>query len=178
MEIREIKSRIKKVKCTRNHKINNSLGVYDAYKYIRKNKWFDIGRALTEKEFYKIVRLVNEELAELIVKGISVRLPNNMGTLELRKRKTIQSIVNGKLVTNLPIDWDSTLELWAIDEEAMNNRTLVRCENKDVYLVHYRRKDAKYKNKSFYKFSTNRQLKHMVTDNIKKGIIDSFLLYD
>ena len=48
---------------SRNHKITNSLGVYDAYKYIRKNKWLDIGRPLKEKEFYRIIREVNKLLA-------------------------------------------------------------------------------------------------------------------
>jgi hypothetical protein len=43
----------------RYYKVNNSLGVYDAYKWIRKNKWFNIGRPLKEHEFYSIIRKVN-----------------------------------------------------------------------------------------------------------------------
>ena len=42
------KSSIQHLQDNRNHKITNSLGVYDSYKYIRKNKWLDIGRPLTE----------------------------------------------------------------------------------------------------------------------------------
>jgi len=41
-----------------------------------------------------------------------------MGTLEVRKRPTRVAIVDGKLVTNLPIDWDATLKLWYEDEES------------------------------------------------------------
>jgi len=119
MNLRELKSRIKKVKCTRKHTIKNSLGVYDAYKYIRKNKWFDIGRPLTENEFYTIIRNVNKTIADFISMGSSVKLPNLMGTLEVRKRQTHVCIKDGKLVSNLPIDWDKTIELWATDEESL-----------------------------------------------------------
>jgi len=42
-----------------------------------------------------------------------------MGKLELRKSLRRLDIVNGKLVTSLPIDWDRTLKLWA--EEGKSN---------------------------------------------------------
>jgi hypothetical protein len=32
-----------KVSGPRKHKARNSFGVYDSYKYIRKNKWMNIG---------------------------------------------------------------------------------------------------------------------------------------
>ena len=37
-----------KLKEHRIHKVNKSLGVYDAYKFLRKRKWIDIGQRLTE----------------------------------------------------------------------------------------------------------------------------------
>ena len=37
------------------HKIRNSIGIYDIYKMLRKNKWLNIGRPLTEHEFYTII---------------------------------------------------------------------------------------------------------------------------
>ena len=51
LELEDFLKEIKKVNQSRVHKVNNSLGVYDAYKWIRKNKWLNIGRALTEHEF-------------------------------------------------------------------------------------------------------------------------------
>ena len=47
---KEFKNKTQKVNESRKHKIRNSLGVYDAYKWLRKNKWLNIGRPLTEKE--------------------------------------------------------------------------------------------------------------------------------
>lgn len=41
-----------------------------------------------------------------------------MGRLEIRKYDASISYRNNKLVTNLPIDWDRTLKLWAEDEES------------------------------------------------------------
>jgi len=44
LHIREFKKAVRKVSETRKHRVNNSWGVYDAYKYIRRNKWFYIGK--------------------------------------------------------------------------------------------------------------------------------------
>ena len=81
----------------RNYKITNSWGVYDAYKAIRKNGWYDIGRPLKEHEFYAIIRRVNSLLAEEIIYGKPVVLPSQMGTIELRKYPKGVRFVNGKL---------------------------------------------------------------------------------
>lgn len=32
----------------RKHKVTNSVGIYSAYKWLRKRKWTDIGQRLTE----------------------------------------------------------------------------------------------------------------------------------
>ncbi len=161
---------------SRNHKITGSLGVYDAYKYIRKNKWFDIGRPLKEGEFYKIIRGVNNLLAAELMKGNQIKLPHKLGTLEIRKKPTRVAIVEGKLVNTLPIDWDATLKLWYEDKEAYENKTLVRIENEEVFKVYYNKKDANYNNKSFYEFKPNREIKRSLTKNAREGILDAFIL--
>ena len=44
----------------------------------------------------------------------------------LRKGDVYIGIGNdGKLKTNLPIDWNKTLELWYEDEESYKNKTLI-----------------------------------------------------
>ena len=111
----EFISNIKNVRGSRHHNVNGSLGVYSAYKFIRKNKWFNIGRPLTEKEFYSIIRTVNNYLAEELSNGKDINLPLKMGKLELRKKKARISIVDGKIKTNLPIDWSTTFKLWYED---------------------------------------------------------------
>ena len=63
---------ILKVDKPRVHKVSNSIGVYDAYKWIRKNNWLNIERPLKEKEFYLIIRNINKLIAENIVNGLDV----------------------------------------------------------------------------------------------------------
>ena len=174
--IEEFRKVILKLNEPRVHKVKNSLGVYDAYKYIRKNKWLDLPRPITEHEFYSIVRQVNNLLAETILSGGDIVLPHRLGTIELRKYDTRISICNGKLVTNLPIDWDRTLKLWSEDEEAYKERTLVKMEEKELFKVFYNKKTANYNNKSFMQFEVNRDLKRRLKQKIKAKAVDAFRL--
>ena len=173
----DFKSVIQGLQNTRTHKITNSLGVYDAYKYIRKNKWFDIGRPLTEHEFYQIIRRVNNYLAEELVNGNDITFPNRMGKLELRKRNSLPVIdKNGSLKVTYAIDWDSTLKLWYDDEEAFNSKTLVKLPERNIFRVKYNKDTANYNNKSFMEFQVNRDIKTRLKQKIKNNEIDAFNL--
>ena len=99
-----------------------------------------------------------------------------MGTIELRKISTYVNFKDGKLHSNLPIDWDRTLKLWCEDEEAYKSRTLIKMEEKEIFKVHYNKAKADYTNKSFYQFNANRELKKTLKRNIKEGRVDTFLL--
>lgn len=176
MDREEFLKEVRRLNDTRIHKVTGSIGVYQAYKYIRKNKWFDIERPLKEGEFYRIIRRVNEYLAEELMRGNEIKLPHRLGTLEIRKKPTRVRIVDGKLVTSLPIDWDATLKLWYDDEEAFHNKTLVRLENEEVFKVYYNKKDANYVNKSFYEFKPNREIQRNLAKRIREGTIDAYLL--
>lgn len=173
---KQFKKDILKLNEPRTHEIKGSLGVYDAYKYIRKNKWFNIGRPLTEHEFYSIIRRVNNYLAEALIDGEDITLPHKLGRIELRKYDTYTSLKGDKLVSNLPIDWDRTLKLWYEDEEAYKERTLVKVEEKEIFKVHYNRTKAEFNNKAFYQFEVNRDLKRRLKQQIKEGRIDAFKL--
>lgn len=154
-------------------KIRNSYGVYNAYKDIRKNKWFDIGRPLTEHEFYSIIRAINNILANDIANGVQITLPYKMGQLELRKSKRGVRLVKGKLKNSYPIDWDKTVKLWYEDREAKNNKILIRKESKYVYYIKYSKFKARYENQSFYEFALNRSIKLALKNNIKNNKIDA-----
>lgn len=172
----EFRKNVLKVSSPRIHRVRNSLGIYDAYKWVRKNKWLNIGRPVTEHEFYVIVRQVNNLIAENILNGEDIVLPHRLGTIELRKYNTKISIRDGKLITNLPIDWDRTLKLWSEDEEAYKDRTLVKMEEKEIFKVFYNKKSANYNNKSFMQFEVNRDLKRRLKQRIKSKAVDAFKL--
>lgn len=153
--------------------VRNSWGVYDAYKHIRKNKWYDIGRPLTEHEFYTIVRTVNNLLAEEIINGATVVFPWKMGKLELIKFEVGAFFEDGRLRVTYPVDWDETIRLWYRDEEARKDKALLRRENKYVYRVRYSKSGACYGNMVFYRFSLNRRIKRGLRPNIEQGKIDA-----
>ena len=174
---KDFKSAIQGLQNTRTHKVTNSLGSYDAYKYIRKNKWFNIGRPLTEHEFYQIIRRINNYLAEELINGNDVIFPNRMGKLELRKRNSLPIIdKNGNLKVTYAIDWDNTLKLWYEDEEAFNNKTLVRLPERNIFRIKYNKNTANYNNKSFIEFQVNRNIKVRLKQKIKNNEIDAFNL--
>lgn len=175
MDYQEFRNEIQKANDKRIHKVTGSLGSYDAYKWIRKNKWLDIERPLKEGEFYRIIRKINQYLAEELSNGHEIHLPHRLGVLELRKRPTRVEIVDNRLVTTLPIDWDATLKLWYEDEESYQNKTLVRLESEEVFKVYYNKTSANYINKSFYTFRPNKELKRNISKHAKEGTLDAFL---
>ena len=176
MNREEFVKEVRKLNDTRVHKVTGSLGSYDAFKYIRKNKWYDIPRPLKEGEFYRIIRRVNDYLAKELIKGNQIKLPHRLGTLEIRKKPSRISIVDGKLITNLPIDWNATLKLWYEDKEAFDDKILVRVENEEIFKVYYNKKDANYNNQSFYEFKPNREIQRSLTKQIREGNLDAYLL--
>ena len=150
----------------RKFKITNSVGVYDMYKTIRKNGWYNIGRPLKEHEFYTIVRSVNKLLAENFINGEPVVFPACMGRLELRKYPRGVSFVDGRLRNTYPIDWGNTRKLWAMDEEARKENILLRFEIPMVYHTRYCKEHANYRNKVFYQFRLLKKLRSRLKDNI------------
>lgn len=173
MDYQEFRVNTVKANTRKHAKVRGSYGVYDAYKHIRKNKWYDIGRPVKEHEFYSIVRKVNDLLADEIALGHTVTFPSRMGYLELRKIENGVSIVDGKLKVTYPINWDETLRLWFEDEEAKKEKTLVRDEDKYRYRVRYCKYDATYENKSFYQFDLNRFIRKKLKENIKSNKTDT-----
>lgn len=174
MEYNEFLKDIKKVSNERHHKVNNSYGSKDAFHYYRKIKPNNSKYVLTDCQYLKIIRLINDELRKSLIEGKDVLLPERMGRLELRKSKNSIKFVDGKLKTNLPVNWDATLKLWYDNPSSKNKKQLVRQETIETYRVYYNKNKANYNNKSFYEFSTNREIKVGLKKNIKLNKIDAF----
>lgn len=167
---------IKKVNESRIHKVKNSYGVYDGFKFYRRNRPKEHKYVLTESQYFSIIRKVNELLGEALINGIDINLPYRLGRLEVRKYEAKITINGKKVRTNLPIDWDRTLKLWYEDEESYKNKTLIKVEEKEIFKIYYNKIIADYTNKTFYQFDINRELKRRLKQNIKEGKIDAFLI--
>ena len=177
MDLEEFKKKTKKVSGPRKHRVTNSWGVKNYFRYYRKNRPKDKRFILEEGEFYKIVRLCNKEIRDILISGTPVVLPKNMGTLELIKKSRGAYFEDGKLKNNMPYDWNATLNLWYEDEEAYKNKTLLRIPETEVFSVRYNRRTAYYKNSLFYDFATNREFKLLLKEAVKEGKVESFILY-
>lgn len=174
MEEREFIKIAKKVTGPREHKITNSFGVYDAYKYYRKNKPKDKKYILSESQYFTIIRRINEYLKDTLYNGEDIVFPERMGKLEVRKREASFKKEGNKVKTNLPIDWDSTLKLWYEDPDSFKNKKLVRLVESEIFRIKYNKINANYNNKSFYQFSPNRELKIGLKSRIKNSNFDAF----
>lgn len=167
---------IKNIKGPRKHTISNSYGVYDGYKYYRKNKPKDSRYIVSESQYFFIIREVNKYLIENLLNQEDIIFPNRMGKIELRKYKPSYKIDGNSVKTNLPIDWDRTLSLWSEDIESFNNKILIRVEEKELFKIYYNKNTANFNNKSFYKFNINRGVKIKLKNKIKEGNIDAFTI--
>lgn len=157
-------------------KVTNSYGTKQGWRWLRKNKWLDIGQAVTERQFGEIIKGVNKILVGRLLKGLDAKFPNRMGKLELRKYFPQVKFENSQCITNLPIDWKRTLHLWHEDPQCRKDKYLVRKETDEIFKVLYNKRHAVYKNKKYYQFSLARAVKLELKNTAENNRLDAFLL--
>ena len=158
------------------NKVNNTWGAYDTYKWIRKHGWYNIGRPVTEHEFYRILRETNNLLAKEVEMGNTITFPYSMGKIEVKKFPVGVFMKKGKLVNTYQIDWSSTLKLWYEDAEALASKTLIRFDSmNEVYWIRYNKHMANYINQCFYQFVPNRFMGRNLKFNVLEGKVKDTL---
>lgn len=176
MSYNTFRQKIIKARTKKRFKVRNSYGTKQGWRWLKKNKWLDLENPVTEKEFGAIIREVNIELVNTLLEGHDIILPCRMGRIELRKYFPKIEYKDGKVVTNLPVNWQQTLKYWHESPEAHKNKTLIRQEVKEVFRIIYVKRSANYNNKSFYQFIPHRDVKVELSRRIKEHKIDAFLL--
>lgn len=174
MSLSEFRKEILKVDKPRKTTINNSYGVYDAYKYYRKNKPKDPKYILSESQYFAIVRQINLLLVQELLEQKDIIFPYSMGRLEVRKSIPKVYIEDGKVKSTYPIDWDGTLKLWYEDQESRENKTILKKKEREVFRIMYNKSKAFYTNKNYFEFKVNRALKLALRDVIRQGNFDAF----
>lgn len=175
MKFEDFIKEVKKVNNERHHKVTNSYGSKDAFHYYRQIRPKDSKYVLTDCQYLKIIRLINNQLRTKLINGEDVLLPERMGRLELRKSIPTIKFENGKLKTTLPVNWNATLKLWYENPISKEKKQLVRQENEFTFKIHYSKIKANYNNKIFYDFYTNRDIKIGLKNNIKLNKLDAFI---
>lgn len=174
MDLQEYRKEVLKVDKPRKTSISNSWGVYDAFKYYRKNKPKDKKYVLSESQYFAIVRRTNLLLVEELFNQNDIVFPYSMGRLEVRKTIPRVYIDNGKIKSTYPIDWDGTIRLWYEDQESRKKKTLLKKKEKAVFRIVYNKSKAFYTNKDYFEFKVNRPLKLALRDVILQGDFDAF----
>lgn len=164
----EFKNNIKKVSESRTHSITNSYGVKDAFIYYKHNRPEGSEFVLSDSQYRTLIREVNELLIEELLFSGELKLPVDMGQIRIYKKENKPVIKDGKVYYNAPIDWNKTLELWSTDNESKIAKTLVKVSPGDIYTFKYKHHYSKFKNKEYYIFKFNRQLKLSLKDKIVK----------
>lgn len=149
----DFRKEILKINKSRHHDIKNSIGLKDAYKEFKKEN-----KSVTQKEYSQIIKRVNKYLIEEFNNYHDIVFPYNMGKLELRQYDTKIEFKNGKVETNRPIDWKSTLQLWKDDIDSYNKKTLIRYESNQLFKIYYNKQKSDFQNQIYYKFIKNRKL--------------------
>lgn len=152
----------------RNHKIHSDFGSGDFYHYYKDN-----GGELPRSSFGRILKNINLGLAEKILDGYSFKMPFRMGIISVTRKKEFIGYKDGKAVTNRPIDYKSTIEMWNANPGAKEQGKLVRFLNKHtngwIYKIAYNKVYANYKNKSVFSLQINRKIKRKLAENIFGG---------
>lgn len=136
-------------------------------KYVPKNCGLDF------ETWRTVVNTVLEEVAERILRGEQVKLPCLMGSIGLRrKERKVKLDENGKPKINTPVNWGATVKLWAEDENARLNKTVVRQECKNIYSIIHTKDNIIYLSANRILFTPTRSLKLRLRDKLKEGEID------
>lgn len=174
MSFSEFLYKVKKVNTKRVTKVSNSIGTKDIYRYIRRHKLFSSDQAVLEYRFYKIIRAINKEISNQVLKGRYIELPFNMGTIELRQYPVNYCFKNGKVRTNLPVDWNKTLKLWYEDKESYKNKTLVKMEKKTLFKIYHNKEKCRVPNYYFYTFNINRNIIKRLGTLSDEGLVQAY----
>lgn len=175
MDLNEFRKKVLKVDQPRKTSIKNSYGVYDAYKYYRKNKPKAKEYIISESQYFSIIRTLNLLLCQELLNQKDIIFPLAMGRIEVRKyTPEVKIDENGKIKTSYPIDWDSTIRLWHEDNLSRREKFIIKKKEKEVFRIRYNKSHARFKNKEYYEFKVNRALKLSLRDIIREGDFDAF----
>lgn len=117
----------------------------DIFREIKKTSLRGLG--VTEKEFLKVIRYINTEIANELLKGNMVKLPMSSGSLVPLQMDTIVK-KNDRIIFRMPIDWKKTKEYGMLVKHDTDRR----------FKIVYDKRGARYKNCKFVKFTPMRSL--------------------
>lgn len=145
----------------------NKFGTYDTRCIYRELIKEDVEiKLITESQFTKVLFRINELLLDSLFNGSVLKFPYQMGELILVSGESKPKFKDGKLKINMAVDWHNTYELWANNDAALQNKTLVYYKPCTFYKLHYSYKTAKYRNMKYYSFYPYRSVKQKIKSKV------------
>ena len=173
MDSKEFSTKIRKAATNKEFEITDSSTSKKFWRWLKKNKWLNLGQSITEKEAGLIIKGINLYYKECLLNGKDVRLPHRMGGISVRKIKNEVKFKNGKLLIPYHINWKDTLDMWFEDEEARQEKVLIRYEVPYLFKIYYNFSIGVFENKRFYMFKPARSLKLSLKNKIKTEEFDA-----
>lgn len=162
-------------------KIPTHYGIPDYYKYYKQN--YD--NPVDSKRYHKVISELHIKLVDAIINnGFSFNLSPLTYNISIRKIKKVPTIKDGKLVNTIPVNYKETMQLWRENEEARENKILIRHVNhhtsKYVFRIKMLKSKANYANAKYYKFKPCRNFQRSLAERIfdeDKENFDTYQLY-
>jgi len=173
MDSKSFIARVKKIHDKKKRKIPNAINIKLIFQELRRHNFYNKGR-VTDSQFYAIIREVNQIIADQLCKGLIVKLPYGLGTLETFKFDSVVKYKDGKLIVKRPVDWGETLKLWQSDSECYKNKTLIRRDWKTMIKIRWNRLSCRCKNIQYFSFKPTRSLVHKINVLYRQGLLDTF----
>lgn len=140
--------------------MNKSLGIRDGYKFYRKEN----RDGVLLHDYLNIVSGYNSFIADKIISGDCVQLPERLGDLQCIGTKTKPRIDENGNIQGLSPAWKKTMELWNSNPLAKEKKEIVFHFNEATqgirYSVRWSKNKVFVKNKDYYSFRltfTNRE---------------------
>ena len=160
-------ARIKKVKGHRKHRASNSYKTNDSYKEFKKTS------NMPYKTYRAIIVRIHELMADALLRGETVKIPEDMGKLYFKRLDKNIRLIDGKLKIKQPVNWKETLKLWKEDAKCAKEKRLIWQDSPFTIRIIYRTNKSVFENKNFFKFTIARNIKLRAKQAMLDGTIDA-----
>lgn len=153
----------------RKRKYKVKINVSDSYNFYCKKE----EEPLSRKDYLLICNKFNKFLADKILEGNSVVLPERLGILEIMGNEQKISIDENGNVRGTSPDWNKTLRLWEENPELKEKRVIIYYTNEEtnkiVYKIRWKKERVYLHSKIYYNFVPRRWVKRELAKLIKSG---------
>lgn len=142
----------------------------NSYKFYRTKA---VEKKVTVEVYTSVFSDFMKYFLDRVLQGEEMKLPERFGTLRVEGKKKEPILNEDGKITNMPVDWKSTKELWARNPEAKEKKKVVFFLNEHtngiVNSLRWRKKGAIFPNKELYSISKAKGVRKQVSKKTMEG---------